>query len=129
RISQGLAILRGVEASIEWHATDAVHLRGGIDYTWGSNRTTGQPLPLIAPLRLSTTVRVEPSLAGAITDPWFELGAEHNTRQDRLDPDEIPTDSYTLARVGAGARSEEHTSELQSRENLVCRLLLEKKKK
>src|SRR5690606_41444236 len=28
----------------------------------------------------------------------------------------------------AGGRSEEHTSELQSRENLVCRLLLEKKK-
>src|SRR5436309_4130992 len=29
----------------------------------------------------------------------------------------------------AHERSEEHTSELQSRENLVCRLLLEKKKK
>src|SRR5436309_15385557 len=29
----------------------------------------------------------------------------------------------------AAFRSEEHTSELQSRENLVCRLLLEKKKK
>src|SRR3989449_1220244 len=29
----------------------------------------------------------------------------------------------------AGARSEEHTSELQSRLHLVCRLLLEKKKK
>src|SRR5690606_41903661 len=29
----------------------------------------------------------------------------------------------------SGWRSEEHTSELQSRENLVCRLLLEKKKK
>src|SRR5690606_39603320 len=28
-----------------------------------------------------------------------------------------------------GVRSEEHTSELQSRENLVCRLLLEKKKR
>src|SRR5690554_7341644 len=28
-----------------------------------------------------------------------------------------------------GARSEEHTSELQSRPHLVCRLLLEKKKK
>src|SRR5690606_41526538 len=28
----------------------------------------------------------------------------------------------------ARARSEEHTSELQSRENLLCRLLLEKKK-
>src|SRR6266511_5824203 len=34
-----------------------------------------------------------------------------------------------LLRPGAGGcRSEEHTSELQSREKLVCRLLLEKKK-
>src|SRR2546430_11536735 len=31
--------------------------------------------------------------------------------------------------VRAGIRSEEHTSELQSQSNLVCRLLLEKKKK
>src|SRR5690606_15813091 len=30
--------------------------------------------------------------------------------------------------LGFKVRSEEHTSELQSRENLVCRLLLEKKK-
>src|SRR3712207_7928864 len=30
--------------------------------------------------------------------------------------------------IGAGCRSEEHTSELQSRQYLVCRLLLEKKK-
>src|SRR5690606_39755020 len=30
--------------------------------------------------------------------------------------------------AGLARRSEEHTSELQSRENLVCRLLLEKKK-
>src|SRR5690606_40765430 len=30
--------------------------------------------------------------------------------------------------ASAAPRSEEHTSELQSRENLVCRLLLEKKK-
>src|SRR3712207_7028297 len=30
--------------------------------------------------------------------------------------------------VGAGERSEEHTSELQSRQYLVCPLLLEKKK-
>src|SRR5690625_4599783 len=33
-----------------------------------------------------------------------------------------------LAVLVAGARSEEHTSELQSRGHLVCRLLLEKKK-
>src|SRR2546427_12642251 len=35
-----------------------------------------------------------------------------------------------LVAIGAaGLRSEEHTSELQSQSNLVCRLLLEKKKK
>src|SRR5690606_39582651 len=34
----------------------------------------------------------------------------------------------TASRRRRAHRSEEHTSELQSRENLVCRLLLEKKK-
>src|SRR3712207_7896288 len=40
-------------------------------------------------------------------------------------------DPEIIARAGEGdpaARSEEHTSELQSRQYLVCRLLLEKKK-
>src|SRR5476651_2854642 len=40
--------------------------------------------------------------------------------------------AWQLAPVGHdahGSRSEEHTSELQSRQYLVCRLLLEKKKK
>src|SRR3712207_6971382 len=37
----------------------------------------------------------------------------------------LPTAYFTYSR---GARSEEHTSELQSRQYLVCRLLLEKKK-
>src|SRR3712207_7434819 len=35
---------------------------------------------------------------------------------------------YFPARGTASSRSEEHTSELQSRQYLVCRLLLEKKK-
>src|SRR5690606_41198381 len=40
---------------------------------------------------------------------------QHRLRGDGLD------------RIDPGRRSEEHTSELQSREKLVCRLLLEKK--
>src|SRR2546427_7959046 len=35
----------------------------------------------------------------------------------------------TCSQVANDSRSEEHTSELQSQSNLVCRLLLEKKKK
>src|SRR5690606_41217939 len=38
------------------------------------------------------------------------------------------TRSTAPSRIAARSRSEEHTSELQSRENLVCRLLLETKK-
>src|SRR5690606_10333595 len=41
-------------------------------------------------------------------------------------PDELPR-LHWEAGVGFFLRSEEHTSELQSRENLVCRLLLDKK--
>src|SRR5690606_41754005 len=43
----------------------------------------------------------------------------------------LKSDILPILNIGARAvhvRSEEHTSELQSRENLVCRLLLEKKK-
>src|SRR5260221_3410715 len=36
--------------------------------------------------------------------------------------------SFSSAATGQHARSEEHTSELQSHSDLVCRLLLEKKK-
>src|SRR3712207_7376959 len=38
-------------------------------------------------------------------------------------------DGKTVATASMDKRSEEHTSELQSRQYLVCRLLLEKKKK
>src|SRR5690242_21026592 len=47
--------------------------------------------------------------------------------RQQLEPYAGPGSSTRTARWGG--RSEEHTSELQSHVNLVCRLLLEKKKK
>src|SRR5690606_40062980 len=44
-------------------------------------------------------------------------------------PVPTPWRSTCSTPTAKAARSEEHTSELQSRENLVCRLLLEKKKR
>src|SRR3712207_7880116 len=68
------------------------------------------------------------------------LGARHVVALAELDAVLVGQD--VADRLGAGAagveghrlavevlRSEEHTSELQSRQYLVCRLLLEKKKK
>src|SRR5947209_15850856 len=48
---------------------------------------------------------------------------------DNVGPAETLRESESRECRAAGIRSEEHTSELQSRQYLVCRLLLEKKKK
>src|SRR5690606_39481893 len=50
---------------------------------------------------------------------WFADWARQLEKTCKVPYDEVK---------GSGIRSEEHTSELQSRENIVCRLLLEKKK-
>src|SRR5438094_4646609 len=44
------------------------------------------------------------------------------------EPSRVPVESYSLNPVFWVIRSEEHTSELQSPYEIVCRLLLEKKK-
>src|SRR5437870_10822536 len=70
---------------------------------------------------------------GCTTPPLlcpFLLGAHGSILIHLTDPGAMRTsgDSAQAIRPG-GSRSEEHTSELQSRGHLVCRLLLEKKKK
>src|SRR5690349_23957463 len=59
---------------------------------------------------------------------WSETNQPHNLQVDIHDPDGVELGEGLQADFETG-RSEEHTSELQSRRDLVCRLLLEKKKK
>src|SRR5690606_10275122 len=54
-------------------------------------------------------------------------GSRPERRRDRRDALGQALDVERARRRMPARRSEEHTSELQSRENLVCRLLLEKK--
>src|SRR5690554_7010735 len=72
------------------------------------------------------------------TPTEFEAGTIPNAINIELDElrnrlESLPKDKtiYLFCEVGLRGylRSEEHTSELQSRPHLVCRLLLEKKKK
>src|SRR5207249_7102319 len=55
---------------------------------------------------------------------WLSILLLDYTGEDRSNPKDIES---TTSSIGV-FRSEEHTSELQSRFDLVCRLLLEKKK-
>src|SRR5688572_31284182 len=61
----------------------------------------------------------------------FLAGCENDaqTRLDRYDTGVLHISCDESFKPVIDARSEEHTSELQSQSNLVCRLLLEKKKK
>src|SRR5690606_3388020 len=69
----------------------------------------------------------------SLTDLWREFDASicdrmRNGASPERDRAYFEANVKFLQRLDA-VRSEEHTSELQSRENLVCRLLLEKKNK
>src|SRR2546430_13484494 len=62
--------------------------------------------------------------------PYTTLFRSSQYDMIRLDPLAIHADAISRAgSLDRFGRSEEHTSELQSQSNLVCRLLLEKKKK
>src|SRR3712207_8345193 len=68
-----------------------------------------------------------------ICDPRSTAHAEGRTAWAASPGNSPLATSWSMARAGTAAaaatlRSEEHTSELQSRQYLVCRLLLEKKK-
>src|SRR3712207_8620464 len=63
----------------------------------------------------------------AVDDPVV-VGDRDRQHQPRREALAVPDRGHLRARDAEDRRSEEHTSELQSRQYLVCRLLLEKKK-
>src|SRR5690606_41914725 len=69
--------------------------------------------------------------AALVEDVDQRAGEQHEADRSRQRQPQPEFERAVLEMLGVvevpGLRSEEHTSELQSRENLVCRLLLEKK--
>src|SRR2546430_13396649 len=80
-----------------------------------------------APIRVRAWRRLTPGplLAFVMVPPVLDGGTLARGRRECQDRSRQELSQYSC-RV---SRSEEHTSELQSQSNLVCRLLLEKKKK
>src|SRR5258707_9090938 len=93
----------------------------------------------IGPEVIQATVRILEATGVKFEWESFAAGAEAFEKYKEYIPKEL-SESIERTRVGLKgpvttpigggfSRSEEHTSELQSRQYLVCRLLLEKKKK
>src|SRR5207302_3596070 len=79
---------------------------------------SGQRVPNVEyPKSLISWKQPRPAGFGPIARDWVPRVEFAGTYDEKWEQERLPL----------LARSEEHTSELQSRENLVCRLLLEKK--
>src|SRR5437588_6440821 len=74
----------------------------------------------------TTLFRSNPKRAQAFDD---DEGEEEQRHDREIDDSAAQKNQRADRRSNRGRRSEEHTSELQSHSDLVCRLLLEKKKK
>src|SRR2546430_11155247 len=93
----------------------------------------------IAPIRRrgGSVLRSEGGQQLRSLDSRKRTGTTARARRRTIRPLQAVPNSGSKCQRGAGSesnaprvgRSEEHTSELQSQSNLVCRLLLEKKKK
>src|SRR5947208_12852480 len=73
----------------------------------------------------------EPRTASSVGTSTDGIAVDMTRIADRtsMAPTIMPATAFSHGRLTQGPRSEEHTSELQSPDHLVCRLLLEKKKK
>src|SRR5699024_12239617 len=92
------------------------------------NDRRGRSTPRMSPAKFVAAQKSAPG-ADAATSLRTE-GDQPSTTKEAVVPNHGPAIVDVLTRVDAKSlrRSEEHTSELQSRFDLVCRLLLEKKK-
>src|SRR5690606_40298874 len=93
-------------------------------------RSTLFPYTTLFRSRPETIGRIDGEPRDGETDPTRRSGpstAWRTRRRRRPAPRECPARRPCPPPGRRSDRSEEHTSELQSRENLVCRLLLEKK--
>src|SRR5690606_41286562 len=105
---------------ISWERSPRRLMRFEVSWIWSRmesipaivSRTTPAPLVAICTERWATSAD-----SAELRDTWLIDCAISLMRSDA-----------ELISCAWCSRSEEHTSELQSRENLVCRLLLEKKK-
>src|SRR5690606_41640117 len=96
-----------------------------------SCRIAGPPAPHRYPLPLHAALPISEPLTTELRLTTQRLLRDHRVRPGRTRVDLVVDQVVQLQDVEVAdrdrVRSEEHTSELQSREDLVCRLLLGKK--
>ncbi|SHL00660.1 TonB-dependent receptor [Rhodothermus profundi] len=96
RFDQAQALLWGGELLLNLSITDWLHLHLGGDVTYTENRATRTPLPFSPPPRLLAGIEVHRERWGAADEVMLRLGPTVVASQQRVAPDEAPTDGYVV---------------------------------
>src|SRR5690606_22035388 len=130
-VSRGWLVSSGVD-ELRW-----VSHRLGMPYVFGTNADDGicgnailtrAPILEVAHRQYTTTQNLKRRVIGVrLATERGDLWVFGTHLDDPTEAGQVRMTQVTEL-IDFWGRSEEHTSELQSRENLVCRLLLEKKK-
>src|SRR5690625_6155166 len=141
RVEKKLNRLEGVSASVNYATEKAsiqvppgVSAEGLCAVVEKTGSTAQLPAPPAPPASSAPSPsRTDATDAAGATDPTDATGAEdedpelHSLRHRLIGAAILSVPVIAMAMIAALQRSEEHTSELQSRGHLVCRLLPEKK--
>src|SRR5690606_41977895 len=114
-----------------WHASMMMDVQGniGMGYTAMAGPNTPNPTSKRVSSYYTGRFANDPLNTMTIAEELIAAGNQNIPGLRYGDYSKIDIDPSNDKEFWFINRSEEHTSELQSRENLVCRLLLEKKKK
>src|SRR3712207_1821225 len=101
-----------------------------ITYTTSDGSEKTKSVPIAGSFHYALDEEGQPLVKGIkVFEPGGEIGLTNYVYEGLVSGDKWGTAVGVVAFILViGGRSEEHTSELQSRQYLVCRLLLEKKK-
>jgi iron complex outermembrane recepter protein len=106
RYTQGNSLLKGFEFELDIHPVEALHFDNNLDYVWGSNLSTGTPLPYIPALHLTDQVKwtFKTRKVSALKTPYIQLELETHFAQKRIDIFETDTPGYILLNFNVGTK-------------------------
>ena len=104
RTTQTDALLRGVEAQAEVRVLRPLTLRGVFDYVRGTERGTGDDLPLIPPARGRGEAEYRASSIPLLGDGYLSAAVELVAEQTHAAEDEFAPGGYALLDLGLGTQ-------------------------
>lgn len=102
RYEQADALLLGAEAALGVELSAALSARARAQAVRGTNRATGEPLPLVPPARAAVGAELHGTGPGPTGRASLGAEVEVVTRQTRLNPLDVPTAGYALVNLSAG---------------------------